>query len=279
MRIKSYAKINLILKVLPKKGELHPIFTLTEKINLYDEIDIKFNNTGLIKTNFSISSISRTNNTVIKAIQLLKNETKFKQGVEVYIKKNIPVESGLGGGSSNAATVLNYIISKLKINISSEKLKKIALEVGSDVPMFLTGGTTLVSGFGEKVESIKVKDVGKFLIVKPNFGISSKDAYKYFDSFKTSNKISYSNLKKSIITKPLYEVMTNDLELPIIRNVNKIKKVYKDLAPFKFKRIMMSGSGSSIIAFSDDLKLLTKAKKQLSSTYQFISINHRIKTR
>ncbi len=279
MKIKSYAKVNLILRVFARKGKLHPILSLIDKINLYDVIDINLNDNGYVETVFSNKKIGKENNTVYKAIMLLKAKTKFKEGVSVSIKKNIPLESGLGGGSSNAAAVLKYLIKKLKLKVSKNELFKLALEIGSDVPSFIVDGSVLISGYGEKVEVIKINDYGSILLVKPRFGVSSKDAYNYFDKAQIKSKITLKNFKNKIKNDHIDLIMSNDLEFPIINNVKEIKKVYQDLAKFKFNKIMMSGSGSTVFAISKDIKELNKAKKQLENKYEFVSINKRVKTR
>jgi 4-diphosphocytidyl-2-C-methyl-D-erythritol kinase len=279
MKIKSYAKVNLILRVFAKKRKLHPILSLIDKINLYDVIDINLNDTGHVETFFSNKKIGKENNTVYKAIMLLKAKTKFKEGVSVSIKKNIPLESGLGGGSSNAAAVLKYLVKKLKLKVSKAELFKLALEIGSDVPAFLVDGSVLINGFGEKVEAIKLNDYGSILLIKPRFGISSKDAYNYFDKAKIKSNINLKSFKIKIKKESIDLIMSNDLEFPIINNVKEIKKLYQDLAKFKFNKIMMSGSGSTVFAISKDIKELNKAKKQLENKYEFVSINKRVKTR
>lgn len=279
MKIKSYAKINLILHVFSKKGKLHPILSLVDKIDLFDVLDIKIDNSGLIKTTFSNKKINKVDNTIYKSIKLLKDKTNFKEGVTVSVSKNIPLESGLGGGSSNAAVILTYLIKKLKLKITKSELFRIAQEIGSDVPSFLVDGSVIVSGFGEKVESIKIKDYGSILLVKPKFGISSKDAYKYFDTARINSKINYKDFNNKIVNQSIDLIMSNDLERPVINNVKEIKKVYQDLAKFKFDKIMMSGSGSTVFAVSKNIKELSKVKKQLENKYDFVSINNRIKTR
>ena len=151
MILKSYAKINLILKVLKKEGSLHPILSLMDKIELHDKLSLVFNKTGKISVSFKKSKIDLKDNTIYKSLMLLKQETKFKQGIHVEVIKNIPLASGLGGGSSNAAVVLSYVNKKLKLNLSINKLMSLAYIIGSDVPSFLVDGPFVISGYGEKV--------------------------------------------------------------------------------------------------------------------------------
>jgi 4-diphosphocytidyl-2-C-methyl-D-erythritol kinase len=280
MILKSYAKINLILKVFKKEGSLHPILSLMDKIELHDKLSLVFNKTGKISVSFKKSKIELKDNTIYKSLMLLKQETKFKQGIHVEVIKNIPLASGLGGGSSNAAVVLSYVNKKLKLNLSRNKLMSLAYIVGSDVPSFLVDGPVVISGYGEKVESIKLNDTSNFLIVKPNIGVSAKHAYQYFDkTVKTDKKILVKQLKKIISNNDIYEIMTNDLELPVLNNVASLNKLKKHLLTYKFDKVMLTGSGSAFIAFSSSKKLLIKAKKELASKYEFVVISKRLKTR
>jgi 4-diphosphocytidyl-2-C-methyl-D-erythritol kinase len=280
MILKSYAKINLILKVFKKEGSLHPILSLMDKIELHDKLSLVFNKTGKISVSFKKSKIDLKDNTIYKSLMLLKQETKFKQGIHVEVIKNIPLASGLGGGSSNAAVVLSYVNKKLKLNLSINKLMSLAYIVGSDVPSFLVDGPVVVSGYGEKVESIKLNDTSNFLIVKPNIGVSAKHAYQYFDkTVKTDKKILVKQLKKIISNNDIYKIMTNDLELPVLNNIASLNKLKKHLLTYKFDKVMLTGSGSAFIAFSSSKKLLIKAKKELASKYEFVVISKRLKTR
>jgi 4-diphosphocytidyl-2-C-methyl-D-erythritol kinase len=280
MILKSYAKINLILRVFKKDGSLHPLLSLMDKIELYDKMSVVFNDTGKISVSFKNAKIDSKDNTIYKSLTLLKQETKFKQGIHVDVIKNIPLASGLGGGSSNAAVVLSYINERFKLNLSEKKLMSIAYKVGSDVPSFLVNGPVVISGYGEKVESIILKDTSHFLIVKPTVGVSAKQAYQYFD--KTANihkKISLKELKKTISKNNIYEIMTNDLETPVVNNVPLVNKLKRQLLTYKFDKVMLTGSGSAFIAFSRSKKLLLKAKKELASKYEFVVISKRLKTR
>jgi 4-diphosphocytidyl-2-C-methyl-D-erythritol kinase len=280
MILKSYAKINLILKVFKKSESLHPILSLMDKIELHDKVSLVFNKTGKINVSFKNAKIDSKDNTVYKSLMLLKKEAKFKQGIDVEVIKNIPLASGLGGGSSNAAIVLSYVNSKLKLNITKDKLIALAYKVGSDVPSFLVDGPVVISGYGEKVESISLKDTSHFLIVKPKIGVSAKQAYQYFDkTIKTDKKISVKELKKTIRKNNIFEIMANDLELPVTSNVASVNKLKKQLLTYKFDKVMLTGSGSAFIAFSSSKKLLLKVKKELASKYEFVAISKRLKTR
>jgi 4-diphosphocytidyl-2-C-methyl-D-erythritol kinase len=280
MILRSHAKINLILKVFDKSKDLHPIVSVMDKIELHDKLIVNTNKSGNLAVKFLNAKIDKMNNTVMKALILLKEETKFKQGIIVEVIKNIPLASGLGGGSSNAAVVLKYLNEKLKLNLSTKKLNTIAFKVGSDVPSFLVDGPVLISGHGEKVLKVELPSTSSFLIVKPKFGVSAKQAYQFYDKLKkSSNKMTSKQVIALIQNENIYNSMTNDLQLPVLNNVASLNKLHKHLNNYNFDKVIMTGSGSAFIAFSSNKNLLVKAKKELSNKYDFVVISKRLKTR
>jgi 4-diphosphocytidyl-2-C-methyl-D-erythritol kinase len=280
MIIKSYAKINLVLRVFNREAGLHKLLSLIDKIELHDSISLVFNKTGKINVKFKNAKINAKDNTVYKALILLKQETKYKQGINVEVTKNIPLASGLGGGSSNAAAVLKYVNNKLSLKLSKDKLMALAFKIGSDTPSFLVDGPVIISGYGEKVESINLNKTSEFLIVKPKSGVSAKNAYRYFDKHvKSVDIVSVSQLKRIISKINIYQIMRNDLEYPVISNVASVNKLRDTLLTYGFDKIVLTGSGSAFIAFSSNKKLLLRAKKELANKYVFVAINKRLKTR
>ena len=147
-KLKSYAKINLSLSVLGKlKSNFHRIESIVSFINLYDEIEISKINHNFHKIYFygRFSKNIPKINTVSKLLNVLdkKNLLKKKKYL-IKIKKNIPLKSGLGGGSMNASTILNYFINRNKINKNSKTISEIANNVGSDVILGLEKKNTIL---------------------------------------------------------------------------------------------------------------------------------------
>jgi 4-diphosphocytidyl-2-C-methyl-D-erythritol kinase len=263
MRVKSYAKVNLILKVGPKRGELHDLFSVVAKIKLHDILDIKVTKKPEINVLTANAKIKQSDNLVYRAILLLKEKTKFQQGVSVIIYKNIPLKSGLGGGSSNAATILKYLNKRLDLDLTKEQLIKLAFKLGSDVPAFIEDGHVLVSRKGQKVESINLKLPRYIILLKPEIGVSAKQAYALFDKDNP-------NPKMISITKMKQQMFVNDLQEPVFKKYPLIRKAFEAIEPFVFKGKLMSGSGSTIFGISDHRKTVIKAYKKLKKNYNFI---------
>lgn len=155
MKIRAHAKINLCLDVLKKDSAgFHKIRTiLYEHKELFDEVEIKKSTRDSV-TMLPSYKIPAQKNLAYRALKLLKEKTGITNCVQIKIKKNIPPASGLGGGSSDAAAVLKGLNKLWRLKLSDAKLRKIAREIGSDVPFFISGGISLAENFGEKIRPL-----------------------------------------------------------------------------------------------------------------------------
>ena len=151
--IKSYAKVNLGLKILELLPDnYHSIFTIMQEIDLYDNIEICPNKSQklTIQCEGSIEVPNNSENLCMKAAQLIVNNYNINCGLNIALYKNIPTGSGLGGGSSNAAAVLCALNNMFELNISNQRLHDLAFELGCDIPFFINGGIQISEGKGEK---------------------------------------------------------------------------------------------------------------------------------
>ena len=183
MKFLSPAKINMHLGVGgPRHDGFHSICSWFLKVKLYDEIDVD--------TAAHINGISVEGNTAVpperdliaKAASLFFRETRLEERCRIRVRKRIPIGAGLGGGSSNAATVLMALNELHNCRLKHEELLKLSLYLGSDVPFFLGGPSAIVTGRGEEIEEISTIRTWWALIVDPGFSISTKDAYAWLDA-------------------------------------------------------------------------------------------------
>lgn len=180
IQLRAYAKINLFLNVLEKRLDgYHEIESVFHAISLYDTLTFSTGKNFFVR--FSDPSIDFENNTITVADRALR---KYLKGTDVYypkisvnVEKKIPVKSGLGGGSSNAAAYLLGVNQIFSLGLKKKELIEIATEVGSDVPFFLFGGACLVCGRGERVTPIISRLRAKIIIVTPRLRIETKSAY------------------------------------------------------------------------------------------------------
>ena len=179
------AKINLGLKIISKRDDgLHNIESFFLPIPLYDILEVKkqLSNIEDIQITYSGCKSSQINNDlVLRAFNILQNDYSLDP-IRVHLHKNIPLESGLGGGSSNAATLINSLNLQMKLKIKKEEMLKIANQVGFDVPINLVKKNTLLIGKKNKILRINKKFRLIVLIVYPNIICSTKKIFKAIKS-------------------------------------------------------------------------------------------------
>ena len=271
-KIKSYCKINLFLKVLGKvKNDYHRISTLVTFCKIFDLISIKKTRKKIdtiVFTGQFKRGIKRDKNTVklvlkkLRKLKLLKN-TFFL----ITVKKNIPHGSGLGGGSSNAASLLIFLNSKFKLKLNKKKIRKIAREIGFDVPIYLDNRNTFLTG--EKDQFLRLKKNFKLnvLVVYPNIVCSTKKIYQNNKNKSLKKtKLPFAYNKKKLIKFLKNE--KNDLEDTVVKIYPKVGRLISFLKSVKgchFSRI--TGSGSACIGIFSNLKNTIYAQKMVRSKY------------
>ena len=264
-KIKSYAKVNLFLKVTKRLKNFYKLHSLIVQINLYDEILIK-ENTKKKNIIFFLGQhkANTQNNTVINLLKLMKKKfssLRYKN-FDIYIKKNIPNGSGLGGASSNAATVFNFIKRKYKLKISDKESRRLLAKIGKDCPLFLNQKVKLIKSSGEKFTEFKNNPKLNMLLIYPNLVLSTK---KVFNKLK---KISNISLKGSINfkdKKKLLEVCKyygNDLLDPAIQIEPRLKTIIDLIDKIDDSNFYsMTGSGSGFFLIFSKKKSLLNAQK------------------
>ena len=267
-RIKSFAKLNLALNVTGKSTLLHKIESIFSFVELHDVIFVKKINELNHRVSFfgKFSKNINKNNTVEKLLKILEQDGILKnKKFQIKIKKNIPQKAGLGGGSMNAASILNFFIKKKFIKVSQKKVIKISRWIGSDVIL----GINLKNGILTSNNVIKkFSNCPKFytLLVKPNFGCSTKKIYLGVNNFTRSR---FNNPKKSMFNKKYLSKQTNALEKVAFLKYPKLKKVKFFLEKLKNPFfVRMTGSGSVIAAYYLSKKDCDVAKVQFKRKFE-----------
>ena len=272
--LKSRAKINLSIDVLGKRQDgYHLVEMIMQTIDLYDLIEINEKDNDQITIKSTSDEIPLDcNNLVYKAANLIKKTFNINKGVEIHIKKNIPVAAGMAGGSSNAAAVLVGLNKLWNLNLSNQQLEKIGLKLGADVPFCINGGAVLASGIGEELTPIKglTKDVC-ILVCKPDLFVSTKEVYECIDSKdidkRPNNKFLIECLKNEE-TRQLAENMFNVLEgvtmdkQPVIQQIKDIMTNNRALGA------MMSGSGPTVFGLYENREDAVKCKAILEKQFK-----------
>ena len=253
MKIKSYAKLNLTLEIDGKNSNgYHKISGVFQNISLFDEIIIKESKNDLVTVDNK--NISQSNNIAYKALKLLKNEMQIKNSFSVGIKKNIPISSGLGGGSSNAAAVIYGLNEMLALNLSINEMISLSQKLGSDIAFFYTGGTCLVSGIGEKIEKLNSILIDHFNLFHVPINLKNKTRHMYNlineDNFTDGKKTQ--ELKKLILnTQKLSPDNFYNVFFDVAKaNFSKLK-IYSDEMYDNFNNCSLSGAGMTLFSVSN----------------------------
>ncbi|AKA71074.1 4-(cytidine 5'-diphospho)-2-C-methyl-D-erythritol kinase [Clostridium scatologenes] len=275
MLIKAYAKINLSLDVVGKREDgYHTLQMIMQTIDLYDLINIKKTDKGInISCNKQYVPTDERN-LAYKAAELFMKTYDVCEGIDIYIKKYIPVAAGLAGGSTDAAAVLKAMRNMYRPDISDEKIMKLGLNIGADVPYCVIGGTALCEGIGEKITKLNSFKNHILVVVKPAFGVSTKEVYKNLDINKIKRHPDTNLLISSIEANNLNALarnMKNVLENVTLYKHVVLKDIKKEMINMGAQGTLMSGSGPTIFAFfSDMLKAqlcYDKMKKRYRETF------------
>ena len=264
-KIKSYAKINLALNVVGKNSLLHKIESIVAFVSLYDEILIKKIKSKNHKISFygKFSSNIKKKNTISKLLEILeKREILKNKKFQIKINKMIPPKSGLGGGSMNAASILGYFIKKKEIKISYKELNKICKLIGSDVILGIKQSNCIMN-LENKIKYFHNYRKLNTLIIKPNFGCSTKDIYSKVRRF---DRAKFQKPNKKMFNLDFLIKMNNSLESIAFSKYPKLKSIkfylQNSLNPV-FVRMTGSGSAlSHIINPKKDVKMLEKFSKK-----------------
>lgn len=247
MKKKSYAKVNIFLKILGKRGDYHEIISRFVRVEkLFDVLSFEKNNKDkfYLEGDFSCKLESNTIYKAYKLIKAYKGVEEFFKTYSVKVKKNIPEFAGLGGGSSNAATFLLMANEYCNLELSKEELSNLAIKIGADVPFFIYEyNSANVRGIGELVEEFKEEPLDNIQIVTPKIMCNTGQIYKLYRQkyYKEVDKQSALKLLKSNSIDILNEFsisQANDLFAPAI-------EINKELLSYAKKNYYFSGSGSS----------------------------------
>lgn len=262
----SPAKINLILRVLGKRDDgYHDILSLMQKISLYDEMEFRLTDKG-IGIHCPGSDIPEDrNNIVYKAAESLFSHASYDYGVDIIIRKKIPIAAGLGGGSSNAATTLVTLNDMIGLNYTTEELMKIGAKIGADVPFFVFSRTAWVSGIGDRIEKACTLPPMWFVLINPNFEVSTKEIYEKLKLRLTKRTIRYSVQRFRLVPR-IAGSLYNDLEIVSLRTYPILSRIKELLIVHGALGSLMSGSGPTVFGIFRDEKDATGAARELGKS-------------
>jgi len=262
MQVFAPAKINLYLKILGRRSDgFHEIETLIAPISLYDEIRIdKGDAKEGIEFRCDDPSVPKgDNNLAVRAAKAFFAATSVKPAISIELKKQIPHGAGLGGGSSDAASVLLALNELSETKLPREALAKMAEAIGSDVPFFIFQSAAMCKGRGELVTPVKLKQRLSILLLRPAFMVSTAWAYSAWQESREIPGVFYAAQQFA------GETFMNDLERPVFEKFVFLARLKMWLLKQpEIGAALMSGSGSTVFAImrpNVDVDLVAKRAK------------------
>ncbi len=266
--IKSHAKVNIALNIIGKAKNLHKIESIVAFVSFYDVIFLKKiqSQKHIIIFSGRFSKNIPKNNSVSKLFNILdKQKLLNNQKFKIRINKNIPSEAGLGGGSMNAANILKYFIKYKIIKLNKKQISTICKSIGSDVILGLNSTYTVLKS-NSKIKQLKNCEKFYTLIVKPNFGCSTKIIYSRVKKF---SKPKLNNPLKKMIKFNYLKNLNNSLETIAFSRFPKLKRIKYHLENSSNEGfVRMTGSGSALVAYFKSKKICNNVKKKFKKKYK-----------
>ena len=266
--IRSNAKLNLGLKIEEERDDgYHNISTFMQEISLYDEIQLAHNNSNSI--NLSLKGLPTPNdssNLCYIAAKAFLDRYDINTGIDITLNKTIPIGAGLGGGSSNAVSVVKGLAKLFDIQVNEEAMKLIVSNAGADIPFFIKGGLQLAEGIGHDLTMVQplLKNY-YFLLIYPAIEISTQWAYKEYRKY-----LEISTIKTKfhpLSDKVEWSLLENDFEKVVLSTYPEIREIKNELQKSDSLFSSLSGSGSTMFGVYDNLESVRKSS-DLFNEYQ-----------
>lgn len=246
------AKINLFLHITGRRADgYHTLQSVFELLDFYDTIHVKPNHTGQISRVNVIQNVSESQDLTIRAAIALQKATVCQQGADIHVVKHIPIGGGLGGGSSDAATVLLALNHLWNLHLSREQLMKIGLTLGADVPVFIFGQTAWAEGIGELLSPVDPpqqiknnKQEPYYVVLTPNIQVSTMQIFANPRLTRDTKPLKITDFSSTAFNHLNNKRFKNDLEESVCELFPAIASTLKWLN--QFGEAKMSGSGASV---------------------------------
>lgn len=269
--VKALAKINLGLDVVRRREDgYHEVKMVMQTIHLFDRLEIARNDSGAItiSTNLPFLPVNE-NNLVYKAAKLLIDEFGIADGIDVKLRKHIPVAAGMAGGSTDAAAVLYGMNRIFELGLTREELMRRGVKLGADVPYCVMRGTVLAEGIGEKLTPLPPMVKCPVLIAKPAVSVSTKFVYENLKLDDTTRHPDIDRLVEGIKENDLHKIaenMGNVLETVTIPNYPVIAEIKEHMMEYGAVLSMMSGSGPTVFGLFDSRKTAETAYEAMQKS-------------
>jgi 4-diphosphocytidyl-2-C-methyl-D-erythritol kinase len=259
----SPAKINFFLNVLRKREDgYHDIATLMQMISLYDEMTFTPSAHGISIHCLGSNLPENKGNIVHRAAQALFSKMAYPGGIDITLRKSIPIAAGLGGGSSNAATTLLTLNELLGFGLDTAELIAVAKKLGADVPFFIFRKAAWAFGIGERLELAKDVPNLWLILVNPGFELSTKTVYEKLN-LRLTNAPNHYSIPRFYTVHDLAAGLHNDLEKVSLQLYPSLRNIKELLIRNGALGALMSGSGPTVFGIFEDESSAIDAEKNI----------------
>lgn len=282
--IHAYAKINLTLDIFGKRPDgYHDLVMVMQSVGLYDKVSVTLHNEPGIKVKSSSALLAdNESNTAYKAAKhFFEYSGITDKGAEIEIEKNIPMEAGMAGGSSDAAAVITALNRLCNTSYSDSQLWEIGEKVGADVPFCITGGTMLAEGKGEILSKLPAlsdfRQAPVILLCKPDIGVSTGKAYAAVDNCDAAllKRPDAETMRKALLeqnVKGIADQLGNVFEQ--VLKIDECEAIKRELMVYGALGACMTGSGTTVFGIFNDMELAKQCAFTLKKLYKSTYVTH-----
>lgn len=272
LKLQAPAKINYLLDVLRKRPDnYHDLRMVMQRIALSDEIEVSLSDTHGIRVYCDRGEVpDGPANIAWRAADALLSLTNIKAGIDIFIVKKIPMAAGLGGGSSDAATVLMGLNDLLNLKLTDEKLMSVGVSLGADVPFFIFKKTALAEGIGDRLTPVEGLPPVWIVLVNPNIHVSTAWVYQNLQLTKKNDEAILPKFNNRI--EDICSLLSNDLESVTIGRFPVIQEIKDALRANGAQGVLMSGSGPTVFGVFAEEKQAATCQKAISRNAAWYSL-------
>lgn len=276
----SYAKVNLTLEVCDRRADgFHDIDSVVQVIDIRDEITVREAPDGVIEVTTDAPGVpSGPGNLVYKACEAFIRATGLRVGARFDLRKRIPAQAGLGGGSGNAAAAVASMDRLYECGLGEAELARIAASVGSDAALFITGGTVRMRGRGDLIDPLPDAPEMHIVVVRPDTGVSTAWAYAELDRRGHRPSSAASDLAEKAVRagdkQALLRALSNDFDAVVCETLAEVRWAKDSLLDCGARAALLAGSGSAVFGVFGSASLAEDAAEQLRDSFPYALATH-----
>ena len=270
LSLKAYGKINLGLDVLRRREDgYHDVRMIMQTVGIFDRVDLIWKEEPGIQVETNLYYLpTNENNLVYKAAKLLMDEFQVQEGIQIRLRKFIPVAAGMAGGSSDAAAVLFGVNKMFRLGLTTEELMERGVKIGADVPYCILRGTALSEGIGEVLTSLSPVPQCQVLVAKPGINVSTKFVYEnlHANDLRPEQHPDIDGMIRAIKAQDLQGIadkLGNVLETVTVKEYPVIQEIKDKMLEFGAIGSLMSGSGPTVFGLFTNPKAAQQAYEEL----------------